>query len=93
MHAILKEAVDFVLACIALGGIIKAACIALRISRSNLLSKKTLSFDLADLRKSPPNTDDPDLKEAIVCFFIDLFTCGNRRVWTGSKIDAPPQKQ
>jgi hypothetical protein len=40
---------------------------ALSVSRSNVLTKKTRSSDWADLRKSPPRADDRDLKEAIAC--------------------------
>jgi hypothetical protein len=40
---------------------------ALGVSRSNVLTKKTRSTDWADLRKSPPKVDDADLKDAITC--------------------------
>ena len=60
---------------------------ALSISRSNVLTKKTCSFDWADLRKSPPNLDDADLKDAIVCVVKERATYGYRRVWPWLKID------
>jgi hypothetical protein len=40
---------------------------ALSISRSNLLTKKTRSTDYANLRKSPPKADATDQKDAIAC--------------------------
>jgi hypothetical protein len=38
---------------------------ALCISRSKVLTKKTRAIDWADLRKLPLKADDADLKEAI----------------------------
>ena len=60
---------------------------ALSISRSNVLTKKTRSSDWADLRKSPPKADDADLKDAIACVVKDRATYGYRRVWARLKID------
>ena len=60
---------------------------ALGVSRSNVLTKKTRSTDWADLRKSPPKADDADLKEAIACVVKDRATYGYRRVWARLKID------
>ena len=60
---------------------------ALSISRSNVLTKKTRSSEWADLRKSPPRADDTDLKQAIACVVKDRATYGYRRVWTRLKID------
>jgi putative transposase len=62
-------------------------CLALGVSRSNVLTKKTRSTDWADLRKSPPKADDADLKEAIACVVKDRATYGYRRVWARLKID------
>jgi hypothetical protein len=61
--------------------------LALSVSRSNGLTKKTRSSEWADLRKSPPKTDDTDLKEAIACVVKDRAIYGYRRVWTRLKID------
>lgn len=44
---------------------------ALGVSHSNVLTKKTRSSDWADLRKSPPKADDADLKDAIDCVVKD----------------------
>ena len=60
---------------------------ALGLSRSNVLTKKTRSSDWADLRKSPSKADDADLKEAISCVVKDRSTYGYRRVWARLKID------
>ena len=78
---------DCALACIARGRAVRAVCTALSISRSNVLTKKTRSYDWADLRKSPPKADDSDLKEAIACVVKDRATYGYRRVWARLKID------
>ena len=51
-----SKKVDCALACIARGRAIRAVCMALGVSRSNVLTKKTRSSDWADLRKSPPKT-------------------------------------
>jgi len=60
---------------------------ALGVSRSNVLTKKTRSTNWADLRKSPPKLDDADLKDAIACVVKDRATYGYRRVWARVKID------
>ncbi len=94
-NEILKKAVDFAkakkvdyaLACIARGLPVRAVCMALGVSRSNVLTKKTRSSDWADLRKSPPKADDADLKEAIACVVKDRATYCYRRVWARLKID------
>ncbi len=78
---------DCALACIARGRAVRAVCTALGVLRSNVLTKKTRSFDWADLRKSPPKADDADLKEAIACVVKDRATYGYRRVWARLKID------
>ncbi len=62
-------------------------CLALGLSRSNLLTKKTRSPDWADFRKSPPRADDADLKEAIACVLKYRATYGYRRVCARLKID------
>ncbi len=62
-------------------------CIALGLSRSNVLTKKTRSSDWTDLRKSPPKLDDADLKDAIACVVMDRDTHGYKRVWARLKID------
>jgi hypothetical protein len=49
-------------------------CLALGVSRRNLLNKKTRSSEWTDLRKSPPKSDDADLKEAIACVVKDRAT-------------------
>ena len=72
---------DCALACIARGRAIRAVCMALGVSRSNVLTKKTRSTDWADLRKSPPKADDADLKDDIACVVKDRATYGYRRVW------------
>ncbi len=61
-------------------------CTVLSISHSNVLTKKTRSYDCADLRKSPPKAEDSELKEAIACFVKDRATYGYRRVWAKLKI-------
>jgi len=53
---------------------------ALSISRSNVLTKKTRSSEWADLRKSPPRTDDADLKDAIACVVKDRATTQTSRM-------------
>ena len=60
---------------------------ALSISRSNVLTKKTRSSDWADLRKSPPKADATDLKDTIACVVKDRATYGYRRVWARLKFD------
>ena len=60
---------------------------ALSISRSNVLTKKTRSSELTDLRKSPPRADDVELKDAIARVVKDRATYGYRRVWARLKID------
>jgi hypothetical protein len=62
-------------------------CLALDISRSNVLTKKTRSSEWTDLRKSPPKSDDAELKEAIACVVKERATYGYRRVWARLKID------
>ncbi len=62
-------------------------CMPLGVSRSNVLTKKTRSSEWAYLRKSPPRTDDADLKYAIACVVKDRATYGHRRVWARLKID------
>jgi putative transposase len=69
------------------GRAVRAVCTALSISRSNVLTKKTRSYDWADLRKSLPKADDSDLKEAIASVVKDRATYGYRRVWATLKID------
>ena len=54
----------------------RAVCMALRVSRNNVLTKKTRSTDWTDLRKSPTKADDADLKEANACAVKDLATYG-----------------
>jgi transposase len=90
----LKEAVDFAkakvdcaLACIARGRAVRVVCMALGVSRSNVLTKKTRSTEWNDLRKSPPRADDSDLKDAIACVVKDRATFGYRRVWARLKND------
>ena len=58
---------------------------ALGVSRSKVLSKKTRSTDWADLRKSLPKADDADLKDAIAYVAKDRATYGYRRVWARLK--------
>jgi putative transposase len=60
---------------------------ALGVSRSNVLTKKTRSSKWADLRKSPPRAYDKDLKQAIAYVVKDRATFGYRRVWARLKID------
>ncbi len=60
---------------------------ALGVSRSNVLTKKTRPSEWTDLRKSPPKADDADLKDAIACVVKDRATYGYRRVWARLKID------
>ncbi len=62
-------------------------CLALGVSRSNVLTKKTRSSDWTDLRKSPPKADDADPKEAIACVVKDRAAFGYRLVWSRLKID------
>jgi putative transposase len=57
------------------------------VPRSNVSTKKTRSFDWADLRKSPPRTDDADLQDAIACVVKDRATFGYRRVRARLKIE------
>jgi len=54
---------------------------ALGVSRSNVLTKKTRSSEWADLRKSPPKGDDAELKNAIACVVKDRATYS--RKWPG----------
>ena len=60
---------------------------ALGVSRSNVLTKKTRSSEWTDLRKSPPKAEDADLKDAIASVVKDRATYGYRRVWARLKID------
>jgi putative transposase len=60
---------------------------ALGVSRSKILTKKSRSTDWADLRKSPPKADDADLKDAIACVVKNRASYGYRRVWARLKID------
>jgi hypothetical protein len=53
---------------------------ALGVSRSNVLNKKTRSSEWAVLRKSPPKLDDADLKDTIACVVKYQATYGYRRV-------------
>jgi putative transposase len=69
-----SKKVDCALACIARGRAIRAVCMALGVSRINVLTNKTRSSDWTDLRKSPPRTDDADLKDAIACVVKDRAT-------------------
>ena len=62
-------------------------CVALDVLRSNVLTKKTRSYEWTDLRKSPPKADDADLKEAIASVVKDRATYSYRRVWARLKID------
>ncbi len=62
-------------------------CLALSVSRSNVLTKKMRSTDWADLRKSPAKADDAALKDAITCVVKDRATNGYRRVWARLKVD------
>ena len=94
-NEILKEAVDFAkakkvdcaLACIGRGRAVRAVCMAVGVTRSNVSTKKTRSSEWADLRKSPPKADDSDLKNAIACLVKDRATYGYRLVWARLKID------
>ena len=63
---------------------------ALGVSRSNVLTKKTRSSECTDLRKSPPRAEDVELKDAIACVVKDRATYGYRRVWARLKIDGCP---
>ncbi len=78
---------DCALACIDRERAVRAVCMTLGVSHSNVLTKKTRSTDWADLRKSPPKADDADLKEAIACIVKDRATYGYRSVWARLKID------
>ena len=56
-------------------------CMALGVSRSNVLTTKTRSSDSADSRESPTKADDADLKETIACVVKDRANYCYRRVW------------
>ena len=66
---------------IARGRAIRAVCMALGVSCSNVLTKKTRSTDWAGLRKSPLKLEDADLKDAFACVVKDRATFGYNRVY------------
>ncbi|PUE16061.1 hypothetical protein B9Z32_00010 [Limnohabitans sp. MMS-10A-178] len=61
---------------------------ALGVSRSNVLIKKTRSSDWADLTKSTHKADDADLKDALPRMVKNRATYGCRRVLARLKIDS-----
>ncbi len=75
------------LACVARGPIVSAVCLVVGLSRSYVLTKKTRSTDLSDLRELPPKSDDADLKDDIACVVKYRATYGSLRGWPGLKID------
>ena len=43
----------------------RAVCAELGLSRSNVVAKQNRSLDWVDCRRSPPKTDDAQVREAI----------------------------
>jgi len=64
-----------------------AVCLALGVSRSNVLSKKSCSSEWVDLRMSPPKAYNAELKNAIAFVAKNRATYGYRMVWARLKID------
>ena len=65
----------------------RAVCQALGVSRSHVLAKKDRAPDWTDQRKSPPQCDDAQVKQAIADVVQMRATYGYRRVWARLRLD------
>ena len=65
----------------------RAVCAALGLSRSNVVAKQNRTLDWVDCRKSPPKTDDAQVRQAIADVVKERATYGYRRVWARLRID------
>ena len=65
----------------------RAVCCALSVSRSHVLAKRDRPSEWADLRKSPPRSDDAVVKQAIANVVKDRATYGYRRVCARLRLD------
>ncbi len=65
----------------------RAVCAALGLSRSNVVAKQNRTLDWIDCRRSPPKTDDAQVREAIADVVKERATYGYRRVWARLRID------
>jgi putative transposase len=66
---------------------VRAVCQALGVSRSHVLAKKDRAPDWTDQRKSPPQCDDAQVKQAIADVVQKRATYGYRRVWARLRLD------
>jgi putative transposase len=66
---------------------VRAVCQALGVSRSHVLAKKDRALDWADHRRSPPKSDDAQVKQAIADVVQKRATYGYRRVWARLRLD------
>jgi len=66
---------------------VRAVCQALGVSRSHVLAKKDRAPDWADHRRSPPKSDDAQVKQAIADVVQKRATYGYRRVWARLRLD------
>ena len=78
---------DCAIASIARGRAVRAVCQALGVSRSQVLAKKDRAPDWTDQRKSPPQCDDAQVKQAIADVVQMRATYGYRRVWARLRLD------
>ena len=65
----------------------RAVCQALGVSRSHVLAKKARAPDWTDHRRSPPKSDDAQVKQAIADVVQKRATYGYRRVWARLRLD------
>ena len=65
----------------------RAVCLALGVSRSYVLAKKDRAPDWTDHRRSPPKSDDAQVKQAIADVVQKRATYGYRRVWARLRLD------
>jgi putative transposase len=66
---------------------VRAVCCALGVSRSHVLAKRDRPSEWADLRKSPPRSDDTVIKQAIANVVKNRATYGYRRVWARLRLE------
>jgi putative transposase len=79
--------VDCAIASIARGRAVRVVCQALGVSRNHVMAKKDRATDWADLRRSPPKSDDAQVKQAIADDLQKRATFGYRRVWARLRLD------
>jgi hypothetical protein len=79
--------VDCAIVSIARGRAVRAVCQAFSVSRSHVLAKKDRAPDWADHSRSPPKSDEAQVKQAIADVVQKRATNDYRRVWARIRLD------